>query len=124
MRAPSVLIVDDVSDSRNLLRRILLGFGCTETREESRGERALASYILKRPDIVFLDIEMPGQGGLETLRELLSQDPKAYIVMLSASSTFENIKKTLDIGAKRFIVKPYNTEKVKEAILCVQRGLG
>ena len=114
---PSVLIVDDESMSRGLLRSILKNFECTTIQEASGGEQAVTVYKDSRPDIVFLDINMPVKNGMEALKEIKALDAEAFVVMVTADSTLENVKAALESGAKGFIAKPYSMGKVEEILI-------
>ena len=113
---PSVLIVDDEVMSRGLLRSILKQLDYTTVHEVSSGEETVTFYKDSRPDAVFMDINMPGKSGLETLKELIALDPGAFVVMVSAESTLENVKAAIEQGAKGFIAKPYNVAKIEEML--------
>jgi response regulator of citrate/malate metabolism len=66
--------------------------------------------------MLFVDIEMPGINGFETLKAILQDSPDQYIVMISAHSTLENVKKAIEYGARGFIVKPYTGAKVRDIL--------
>lgn len=76
------------------------------------GEEAIGLHIEHCPDIVFLDIHMPGLDGLETLKALKKVDPKAHIVMLSVDAVKSNIVKATDEGAASFLKKPFTRERI------------
>ena len=80
------------------------------------GEDAVQSYIQNAPDIVFLDIHLPGLNGHEVLQSIHAVDPEAFIVMLSVDSMKENIKKAEKMGAHNFIKKPFTKERLVEAV--------
>lgn len=80
--------------------------------EEARdGEEAIALYGEYSPDLVLLDITMPGKSGLEVLEELLEQDEKASVVMCSAMRQESVIQKAVVMGARDFIVKPFRKDE-------------
>ena len=110
---PTVLIVDDEPVIRNLIRTAVSNLDCEVLDEVANGETAVFQYQKLRPDITFLDIDMPRRDGLEALRLLLAIDPGAFIVIVSAHSTFDNVQRAIDCGAKGFIVKPFNASKFK-----------
>jgi two-component system, chemotaxis family, chemotaxis protein CheY len=74
----------------------------------------MAAYKQYAPDILLLDIHMPGKDGLEVLHDIQDIDPQAYIIMLSADSSAENVGYTLQEGAKGFMTKPFTREKLLE----------
>jgi len=109
-----ILVADDDMYMRMLVKK---GVAAQATvHEVANGNEVVAAYRQRAPDIVFLDIHMPGKDGMAVLREILAIDPKAYIVMLSADSSVENIGYTLHEGAKGFLTKPFTKEKLLEAI--------
>lgn len=112
----AALIVDDVPDMRALLRATLLDLGVKAVEEASDGAQALSIYQQSSIDIVFLDINMPGVSGLELLKELMRLNPKAYVIMISGDSSVNNVKTSIGLGAKGFVVKPYSVDKIQEAL--------
>lgn len=110
---PTVLIVDDEPIIRNLIRTAVSNLDCEVLDEAIDGNSAVIRFQKLKPDITFLDIDMPGRDGLETLRLMLALDHDAFIVMVSAHSTFDNVQRAIDCGAKGFIVKPFNASKFK-----------
>lgn len=79
------------------------------------GEEALACYDEIKPDIVTMDILMPGIDGLETARAILDEHPDARIVMLSSLAYEESFHEAEDIGVKEFVAKPFDQVKIVEA---------
>ncbi|OUS31534.1 hypothetical protein A9Q99_02900 [Gammaproteobacteria bacterium 45_16_T64] len=112
----TALIVDDVSDMRSLLRTTLLDLGVKAVEEAADGAQALAIYQQSAIDIVFLDINMPGVSGLELLQELMRLNEQAHVVMVSGDSSITNVKTSIGLGAKGFVVKPYSVDKIQEAL--------
>lgn len=112
----TALIVDDVSDMRSLLRTTLLDLGVKAVEEAADGDQALAIYQQSAIDIVFLDINMPGVSGLELLQELMRLNEQAHVVMVSGDSSITNVKTSIGLGAKGFVVKPYSVDKIQEAL--------
>ncbi len=80
------------------------------------GEEAVQSYIEKAPDIVFLDIHLPGMSGHEVLEAIHTADPEAFVVMLSVDSVRDNIVKATQMGARKFIKKPFTKERLIETV--------
>lgn len=114
MIKPRALIADDVFEMRKLLKSSLQSLGFTVVAEAEDGADALEKIAEFQPDIVFLDIEMPGMSGIVVLDEIRLNELDVYPVIVSANSTIANIKSVFDKGAKGFIVKPYNIKKMKE----------
>jgi len=105
------IIVDDATVMRLRLREIL------EKRYEVVGEaedgkQALSLYLAKKPDFITLDITMPHVDGLEALSLILSADPDAKVVIVSAVGQKKIVFDALARGAKDFIVKPFDPERV------------
>ena len=115
-KLPKVLIVDDVAVARDLMRAMLRSLNVTQIFDASNGIDAIALFRRERPDIVFLDIRMPGMDGLQALGEMLTDNPAAFIVIDSAESTAKNVRAALKLGAKGFIVKPFNMQKVRDIL--------
>ena len=115
-RSLKVLIVDDIAVARDLLRAMLRNLQVTEILDASNGHDAVALYQRARPDIVFLDIRMPGKDGLQALHEIMVIDPNAFVVIDSADSTVDNVRTAVQGGARGFMVKPYNMQKVRDIL--------
>ncbi len=113
----SVLIVDDDENARVFLRSFARSLGCEKIEVVHSGQEALKRAKTMKPDIVFLDIEMPGVSGLETLQQLLVENAGQHVVMVSAHSSLNNVQGAIKSGAKGFVVKPYNALKIREALL-------
>lgn len=109
-----VLVVEDENFSRRLLSSVMEKE--YETLTARNGADALHSYAINFPDIVFLDIQMPDLNGHAVMREILTHDPQAYIVMLSANSSQKEVISSIKEGAKGFIVKPFKKDKIQAYI--------
>mgnify|MGYP001143185365 FL=1 len=108
----SYLIVDDVSSVREFLRQTLIHMGVTEIYEASTGDAAIMSYQKNLPDVVFLDIELPDMDGQEILKKIRIAKQNAFVVMISAHSSVDNVKAAISNGASGFIVKPFSPRKI------------
>ena len=108
----TVLIVDDSRMSRTMLRNILEKANYTVVMEAANGADGLAAYKKCKPDIVTLDITMPQMDGLEALHQILSYDPKAKAIMITAAGQQDKLIQALKSGAKRFINKPFNEDEI------------
>jgi two-component system chemotaxis response regulator CheY len=115
-KIPTVLIVDDVAVARDLVRAMLRSLDVEQIFDASNGIDAIALFRREHPDIVFLDIRMPGMDGLQALAEMLAENPAAFIVIDSAESTADNVRAALELGAKGFLVKPFNMQKVRDVL--------
>lgn len=111
-----ILIADDQLAMRELLKTILRTLRISNIDVVGDGEQALACYRQQRYDMVFLDIEMPELDGFSALGQIRGMDPAAFVVMVSAHSSVDNIKKSLDLGARGFVVKPYTSSKIADML--------
>lgn len=110
------LIVDDSAFMRFRLRRMMDSFDNVIASEAANGNEALREYGRLRPDIVLMDIVMPGMEGVETVKRICSEDPKARVIMISSVSYQEKVAEAMSAGAKCFIPKPVTTEELRRAI--------
>ena len=109
-----ILIADDDMFMRSVIRKTLKNMG--EIIEDERGDGVMKLYQEHLPDVVLLDIHMPGKQGFDLLKELLAFDPTAYIVMISSDATRENVMRSINEGAKGFIGKPFNPTVLKKYV--------
>lgn len=112
-----ILVVDDVAELRSFLAGCLKQLGYINISQAKDGLDALQQLSVEPTDIVFLDIEMPKQNGMETLRQIRQQSPKTFVIMLSCYSSLDNVKEAIGCGAGGFIVKPFSHEKISDALL-------
>jgi len=111
---PRVLIVDDAAFMRKLLRNILFNGGFDIAGEAENGKQAVEMYKQLKPDLVFLDIVMPGMNGIETLKAIKKMDPNAKVIMCTAIGQEKIVKTAIKLGADGYIVKPFQAQKVIE----------
>lgn len=119
MKSLSVLIVDDSEAARNLLRSVLTGLGLNKRiviQEAASGSEALHLCNIDFYNIIFLDIQMPDMNGFDVLQRILPEIPDQFVAIVSANATITNVQKTINLGGKGFIVKPYTTKKVKGVV--------
>ena len=90
--------------------------------EHPRGEGAAEFVAKAKPDVTLLDIRMPGKDGVGALRDILAADPEAKVVMLTTSGTEEDIYRSLELGAKGYVMKDGDTGEIMEAIRTVAAG--
>lgn len=107
-----VLIVDDAIFMRLALKSILEKNGFEVIGEAENGAAGIEKYKELKPDLVTMDITMPEMDGIEALKEIRSIDPKSKVIMISAVGQEANIRKSIVLGAKSFIVKPFKNEHV------------
>ena len=112
----NVLIVDDAAFMRKMLGDALSNGGHTVVGEAGNGVEAVAQYQALRPEITTLDITMPEKDGIAALKEILAFDPAARVVMCSALGQESKVLEAIRSGAKDFVVKPFQADRVLEAI--------
>lgn len=111
-----VLIVDDAEFMRLSLKSMLERNGFQVVGEAENGAIGVKKYIQFKPDIVTMDITMPNMTGIEAVKAIKTIDPKAKIVMISASGQEASVKEAMILGAKYFIVKPFKEEYMVETL--------
>lgn len=111
-----VLIVDDALFMRTMLRDIFASTDWQIVAEAENGKQAIEEYKIHRPDLVTMDIVMPEMGGIDALKQILSDDPDASIVVCSALGQKNLILDAVNAGAKDFIVKPFQRTQVLEVV--------
>ena len=111
-----VLVVDDAAFMRMMLKNILTSAGYEVVGEAENGEKALLKYKELKPDIVTLDITMPDVDGITAVKNIIEYDPKARIIMCSAMGQQTMVLDAIKAGAKDFIIKPFQKERVIEAL--------
>jgi two-component system chemotaxis response regulator CheY len=114
--AKKILITDDAQFMRLALRNILTQNGYEVAGEAASGEEAVALYSQLQPDLVTMDITMPGMDGIAALKEIRKVNPSAVIVMCSAMGKKDLVIESIQAGAKDFIVKPFQPERVVETL--------
>ena len=112
----NILIVDDAAFMRTVLKGILVPNGYNVIGEAENGNVAIQKYKELSPDIVTMDITMPDMDGLEALKEIKKINPNAKIIMCSAMGQQAMVIEALQNGAKDFIVKPFQPDRVLTAI--------
>lgn len=111
-----VLIVDDASFMRMMIKDILQKNGFEVIGEAANGIEAVNLYKKEKPDVVTMDITMPDMDGIEAVKEIRAFDPDAKVIMCSAMGQQSMVMDAIKSGAKDFIVKPFQADRVLEAI--------
>lgn len=111
-----ILIVDDAAFMRSMIKTILTKNGYDVVGEGQDGNEALAKYKELKPDLVTLDITMPNKDGLSALKSIMEFDKDAKVVMCTAMGQQSMVMDAIRSGAKDFIVKPFQADKVIESI--------
>ena len=109
----SILIVDDVSSVRYFLTQNLRLMGAEKVAEASTGQQAMMAINTEHPNVVFLDIELPDSNGHELLSRIKALNPQCHVVIMSAHSTVENLKRSVEGGASGFMAKPFTPQKIQ-----------
>jgi two-component system, chemotaxis family, chemotaxis protein CheY len=111
-----VLVVDDAAFMRMMIKDILTKNGYEVVGEAADGAQAVDKYQELRPDLVTLDITMPEVDGIEALKRIRAMDPGARVIMCSAMGQQAMVIDAIQAGAKDFIVKPFQADRVIEAV--------
>jgi len=112
----TVIIADDAQFMRVMLKDILEDSGWLVVAEAADGREAVERYRELRPDLVMLDITMPGLDGVEACRRIVALDPHAKVVMVSALGQKEEVLAAIRAGAGDFVIKPFEAERVEETV--------
>jgi two-component system chemotaxis response regulator CheY len=114
--AKNVLICDDAAFMRMMIKDILSKNGYTIVGEAENGAKAVEKYEETKPDLVLMDITMPEMDGIQALKKIRETNPDACIIMCSAMGQQAMVIEAIQSGAKDFIVKPFQAERVLEAV--------
>jgi two-component system, chemotaxis family, chemotaxis protein CheY len=110
-----VLVVDDAAFMRKMVSDALTKGGHEVVGEGANGAEAVARYQELQPELTTLDITMPEKDGLEALREIVAIDPSAKVIMCSALGQESKVLEAVKSGAKDFVVKPFQPERILDA---------
>ena len=111
-----VLLVDDATFMRVKLKMLMTELGHEVVGEAGNGAQAIDQYTQLKPEVVLMDITMPDMSGLEALREIKKIDPKAVVIMVSAMGSQSFVLEAIQSGAKDFIVKPFENERIRKVM--------
>ena len=114
--AVGVLVVDDAAFMRMMVKDILTKNGYEVVGEAENGMKALEKYQELKPDLITMDITMPEMDGISAVKEIKKVDPNAKIVMCSAMGQQAMVIGAIQAGARDFIVKPFQPDRVLEAV--------
>ena len=114
--AKNILIVDDAAFMRMMIKDILTKNGYNVVGEAENGAKALEKYNELKPDLVLMDITMPEVDGIKALKNIKAADPNATVIMCSAMGQQAMVIEAIQGGAKDFIVKPFQPDRVLEAV--------
>ena len=114
--AKNILICDDAAFMRMMIKDILTKNGYNIAGEAENGLKAVEKYNETKPDLVLMDITMPEMDGIKALKQIKATDPSACVIMCSAMGQQAMVIEAIQSGAKDFIVKPFQAERVLEAV--------
>ena len=114
--AKNILICDDAAFMRMMIKDILTKNGYNIAGEAENGAKAVEKYAEIKPDLVLMDITMPEMDGIQALKKIRENDPKASVIMCSAMGQQAMVIESIQSGAKDFIVKPFQADRVLEAV--------
>lgn len=112
----TVLITDDTAFMRMTLKNILEKNGYEIVGEAEDGKQAIDMYDQHKPELVTMDITMPNVDGLTAIKEIMNKDPEAKIIVVSAMGQKSLVIDALNAGAKDFVVKPFQPDRIEEAL--------
>jgi two-component system chemotaxis response regulator CheY len=114
--AKNILICDDAAFMRMMIKDILTKNGYTVVGEAENGAKAVEKYKELTPDLVLMDITMPEMSGIDALKHIKASNAGAQVIMCSAMGQQAMVIESIQSGAKDFIVKPFNADRVLEAV--------
>ncbi|GAB6928101.1 sporulation initiation phosphotransferase Spo0F [Paenibacillus sp. JCM 10914] len=116
-----VLIVDDQNGIRILLVEVFSSEGY-ETFQAANGKAALEIVKLHVPDLVLLDMKIPGMDGLEILKHIKQMNPEIKVIMMTAYGELDMIKEATDLGALMHFTKPFDIDEMRQAVNMQLKG--
>ena len=111
-----ILVVDDAAFMRKMVTDALTKGGHEVIGEAGNGTEAVEQYQTLKPDLTTLDITMPEKDGLSALKDIIALDPSAKVIMCSALGQESKVLESIKLGAKDFVVKPFQAERVLDAV--------
>jgi two-component system chemotaxis response regulator CheY len=111
-----VVIADDAAIMRSMIKTILMDNGFEVVGEAANGVEAVEQYKEHKPDLMTMDIVMPKLDGINAVRSIIADDPKAKIVMCSSLGQQALVVEAIRAGAKSFITKPFEAPKLIETV--------
>lgn len=112
----NILICDDAAFMRMMIKDILSKNGYNVVGEAENGQKGLEKYNELKPDLVLMDITMPEMDGIAALKAIKASDANAKVIMCSAMGQQAMVIESIQAGAKDFIVKPFQADRVLEAV--------
>jgi two-component system chemotaxis response regulator CheY len=111
-----ILVVDDAAFMRKMVTDALTQGGHEVIGEAGNGAEAVQQYQTLKPDLTTLDITMPEKDGLSALKDIMAMDPSAKVIMCSALGQESKVLESIKLGAKDFVVKPFQADRVLDAV--------
>jgi len=111
-----IMIADDSNSVRQILQDIIIVGKHKVSAQARDGQEAVKLFLSKKPDILLLDLEMPKKHGSKVVEEIITSDPKAKIIIITASDNQKTINECLEKGAISYITKPFNFEQILQEI--------
>lgn len=122
LQGKTALVVDDAAIIRIMLNKVFSRNGVEVIGQAKTGEEAIELYKAERPDLVTMDITMPGLDGISTIQSIMSFDPTARIIVVSALGQQNKMQKSLAAGARDYLVKPIKEEQLMATVRRVLLG--
>lgn len=116
MRSLSFMLVDDSGITIKKLSKMLDELGHSVAYVANTGQQAADNYLAVKPDIVTMDITMPDMDGIEATKRIMEQDKNAIIIMVTSQGQEQMVMDSIDAGAKGYVLKPVNKDKLKAHI--------
>lgn len=111
-----ILTIEDSAFERKALINMLKRGGFTEVIEAETGEEGIESYKKEKPDIVLLDLRLPGMDGIECFKKLKQADPRVKVIVVTIVTRQDSVDECMKLGAKAYIMKPITQTKLLEPI--------
>lgn len=112
----TIMIVDDAIFLRHVLKAIIAESAHTVIAEASNGREAIHMYKIHKPDLITMDITMPDMDGITAVKEIRLHHPQAKIIMCTAMGQHKMVLEAIAAGARDFIVKPFQSDRVLQSI--------
>lgn len=112
----NILIVDDAAFMRMMIKDILVKNGYNVVGEAENGLRAVEKFKELKPDLIIMDITMPEMDGIQAVKQIRAMSSDAKIIMCSAMGQQAMVIESIQAGARDFIVKPFQADRVLEAV--------
>ena len=115
----NIMVCDDAAFMRMMIKDILTKNGYNVAGEAENGLKAVEKYNETKPDLVMMDITMPELDGIEATKQIIGEHPDAGIIMVSAMGHQDKVFAAIQAGAKDFIVKPFQADRI---LACIQKN--